>query len=577
MNRIPLSFLAAMIALTSTAHAGGAGAIDWFWSADAENQSLPHYFGIDELRIEDGLLRGIFNEPNSDNMLVFNPEDFPAEDYPLIIVEAAFEDQQEVAVLYRPSAHPDFSPFRVANYKGELPTDADEGVLVLDLSRHPIWEGEIGGVRLSFPASTNGTSFSLARVGLASDWSALEGWEHQVLDYIPPADWFTHKLRRDVAHEPPPILDPPEEQDWTIGVWYFGAWEPEYSLGGWEIMAYEHPERLPLLYDSSAPESQHFGIQYYRNASPKVMEWHVHWMRNHGINLMLFTWFPMVGEDGGMVLSHYANRSIEKAFLGKEEVGGPPVETNPFADKMTFAIQWTNHFEAEGYPRGLFEYAVEQFFSQPNYLRIDGRPVFIVHSNHEFFRALGRSQEAAMAELAAWKDIAAEAGLPEPYLMCSAFRDAESAQYLLSLGYDGVLHYATGLIERDATITEKVDRSGYVWREVALDFESQSIPNHVQVWDEVLGAVGEDYILSAVPMMDMSGTGRPARHVTKNATPKNFRTLLRAAKQAQAKHDSRRMLVLYAWNEWFEGGYLEPSTEFGYDWLKSIKEEFSNE
>lgn len=570
------TFLGFSLALAACAHPSDQ--VRWIWDAgNAEGSGLPHHHGIDDLRYENGKLVGTFNEPNSDNMLVFDPEDFTAEEWPIILLEASFEDQDEVAVLFRPSLHPDFSPFRVANYIDDL-TPGELQLLAMDLARHPIWEGPIGGIRFSFPQAPNGTSFAISRVGLArSAEAARSAGDALDLDYIPPADWFTHKLRRDIAHEPPPPFDPPGKQDWTVGVWYFGAWEPEYSLGGWEILAYEHPERIPLLYDSNATESRHFGIQYYRNSSPDVMTWHVHWMRQFGINLMLFTWFPVVGPDGGVDHSHYANRSLEQAFLGKDTVGGPPVSTNPFADKMKFAVQWTNHFEASGYPRGTFEYALEQFFPQPNYWRIDGRPVFIVHSNHELWTALGGSDDAVRAELARWKSLAAGAGVAEPYLIATDVRYPDSAPHVLALGYDGVMHYAFGLIE-DGTVTEGMkDRSGYVWNEVAMDFETQTVPHHRATWSSIAGSIGEDYLLSGVPMMDMSKTGRPTRFVTKGATPENLPLMLRAAKEVQAEHDLRKVLVLYAWNEWFEGGYLEPSTEYGYDWLKAIEKEFVNE
>jgi len=36
------------------------------------------------------------------------------------------------------------------------------------------------------------------------------------------------------------------------------------------------------------------------------------------------------------------------------------------------------------------------------------------------------------------------------------------------------------------------------------------------------------------------------------------------------------MIFVFAWNEWAEGGYLEPDTKYGMDYLQSIKQALEN-
>ena len=37
----------------------------------------------------------------------------------------------------------------------------------------------------------------------------------------------------------------------------------------------------------------------------------------------------------------------------------------------------------------------------------------------------------------------------------------------------------------------------------------------------------------------------------------------------------RKFITIEAWNEWYEGSYIEPSTEYGFNWLEVIRNEFA--
>jgi hypothetical protein len=61
-------------------------------------------------------------------------------------------------------------------------------------------------------------------------------------------------------------------------------------------------------------------------------------------------------------------------------------------------------------------------------------------------------------------------------------------------------------------------------------------------------------------------------------TPEEYAGVL---KQAKAFLDTGlsgyRMLTVYAWNEWAEGGYLEPDTVHGMGYLDAIKRVFGSD
>ena len=69
--------------------------------------------------------------------------------------------------------------------------------------------------------------------------------------------------------------------------------------------------------------------------------------------------------------------------------------------------------------------------------------------------------------------------------------------------------------------------------------------------------------------------GFPFLPVTVGENTADFARALRAAKEFSHSDSYREdYLTLSTWNEWTEGSYLEPDTEFGYGFLEEIKKVF---
>ncbi|HSV74020.1 MAG TPA: glycoside hydrolase family 99-like domain-containing protein [Chthonomonadales bacterium] len=374
--------------------------------------------------------------------------------------------------------------------------------------------------------------------------------------------------RIDVAREAPPATRP-VGSDYTVAMWYFAAWEPEYTWDGWGQLAERSPWRIPLLYDSADPGMDYSGIRYYRASNPRVVDWHVHWLREHAVNLMIWLWYPHVGADGRLDPGFFANRALETAFLGKAAVGGPPVVTNRFADTMPFAIMWTNHPPAHRLGEGLVEYIVEQYFVQPNYYRIDGKPFLSLWSAGDLISAAGGEAQARglLDRLRATARARGHAGV---YI--AAVHGVASRAQAERLGIDGVMGYnylgsggvrvATRLVG-ERTIRDQVE-----------DFASQTIPGHEAMWRTRSSAFGRDYLLATTPMQNWEPALREGSPVMIDHTPDIYRELLRRAKAAIAERGLRRFVTIQAFNEWLEGSYVEPSTQWGMTYLEAIRDVF---
>jgi lipopolysaccharide biosynthesis protein len=62
-----------------------------------------------------------------------------------------------------------------------------------------------------------------------------------------------------------------------------------------------------------------------------------------------------------------------------------------------------------------------------------------------------------------------------------------------------------------------------------------------------------------------------------DATPENFlKHIEHAINVIKDKPKEHRILFLKSWNEWGEGNYVEPDTEFGHGWLDAIKKSLEN-
>lgn len=375
--------------------------------------------------------------------------------------------------------------------------------------------------------------------------------------------------RIDVASHAPPQTHA-AATEYTVGMWYFAAWEPEYTWDGWKQVAERSPWRIPLLYDSTDAEMRFNGIQFYRSSNPRVVDWHVHWMREHGVNLMLWDWYPQIAADGAFDAGFFGNRALENGFLGKARLGGPPVATNRFAGKIAFATMWTNHAPMNAIGKGLTHYIVDQFFSQPNYFRVDDKPLLPVWSVDDLVRGAG-GEAAARAVLEEMRAYARARGLPGVYV--AAVNGAGSREHARSLGIDAVMGY--NYLGGGGSHLETRRAGERLLRDHVEDWGTQSIGGQQATWARLAREFGRDYLLATMPMQNWEPTLRPDNYVVSGATPDGYREMLLRAREQIRAAGLRRFVSVEAFNEWLEGSYVEPSTQWGPGFLEAIRDVFA--
>jgi len=180
------------------------------------------------------------------------------------------------------------------------------------------------------------------------------------------------------ADVPAPV---PIRTDVKVGSYYFPG---HFHAGRWTPMA-KHGEPVPLL-------------GYYRDGAPGVADWHIKWAVEHGISYFVYDWY--YDHHNAAVGSH--NTALDEGFLKAEH-----------RNMMEFAIFWCNEEGLDEAPytedqmMDLARVLGERYFSQPNYLRIAGRPVVVISVPERLWQSFGEgfppildrmSREAGLAD-----------------------------------------------------------------------------------------------------------------------------------------------------------------------------------
>src|SRR5712692_10341717 len=206
-------------------------------------------------------------------------------------------------------------------------------------------------------------------------------------------------------------------------------------------------------------------------------------------------------------------------------------------------------------------YALLEAFSDDRYIRVDGKPVFIVYNPHQLPEPRRTTD--------CWRDLAHKEGLKGLYLVGSWNEpwtprengfDAATTRKPLHPAALGVLK-GTRKLRRLLRRLLGYPSDVYSYKKILpyLLMPEASKPNiHPSVisnWDNS-------------PRCGVRGL------ILHGSTPELFRQHLRATlKQVSFKPLEHRLVFIKSWNEWAEGNHLEPDLRFGRAWLEVVKEE----
>ncbi len=270
-----------------------------------------------------------------------------------------------------------------------------------------------------------------------------------------------------------------------------------------------------------------------------------------------------------------------------------------------FCLAWANHswssrtwqksgkraeilieqrYECEPDYRSHFQ-AVLPAFRDPRYIRVDGKPLFVIYDV--------RAIPDARAFLQSWREAALANGLPGIHFV--AYSESTSSwsispegekkrvvpdpnmaadvyRSLLALGVDAIASsgknraemLAKGRLARLIGIALHLaglnrTQKPYAYRDIIRNL---FVPE--DAWENVYPMI--------IPQWDRSPRTGSCYDVYFGSTPELFReSVLEALSIIRRKKPEHQLILLRSWNEWAEGNYMEPDVTYGRGYVDALK------
>lgn len=318
--------------------------------------------------------------------------------------------------------------------------------------------------------------------------------------------------------------------------------------------------RMPIIRQQQAELAKEAGIEGF-------CYWH-YWFGN-GKRLLERPFNEVLesGEPNFPFCLAWANHTWSSKTWNKEKRENTPLILQ---EQLYPGIEdYTNHF-----------YAVLPAFKDPRYIKVDGKPFFMIYDPLNF--------EDISTFIHCWRNLAKENGLKGihfvAHISSAVFRlskkesigkinfDADQIfKYVLDKGFDainsngqtraniksrGIINtYFIGFLKKyfDLNIPERVNQE-LINKYLYCDEEKQ-----------------ENVYPTLIPNYDRAPrTNKDVFY--HNSTPEVFEEQInKCLSLVKSKSSQHKIIILKSWNEWGEGNYIEPCIKYGKGYIEALK------
>jgi hypothetical protein len=311
------------------------------------------------------------------------------------------------------------------------------------------------------------------------------------------------------------------QNDYLVGVYYFAGWWQQspnkWSTGGRDWRP-DYPERIPILGEYNDQET---------------MDREIIAASSHGVDFFQILWYPNGGPLNEGLRTFLASRNAGRMKFTVEFVNHPPFDLSAEADWEAACKEWCKAMK------------------HPSYLKIDGRPVFKIHGLDYFYKQNGDDPVKIKARLDTFRWMAKENGISSPLI-------------------------SSGVMPGGVPLPDRVAPFDFV----TTYMDMPDLPRRREVYPyELLIKHAEDGWLryaehsskSYVPYVPSGWDPRPWQDPRPSFAPPTLEEWTAALKRVKAaldkcpklgipvKGDRKKMFLIYAWNEFGEGGIMAPT------------------
>jgi hypothetical protein len=347
------------------------------------------------------------------------------------------------------------------------------------------------------------------------------------------------------------IPDPvPAKTDYLIGAHYFPGWKHS-THEGWKVIS-PYPEKKPLL-------------GFYDEGNPEVCDWEIKWALEHGISYFVYCWygFPWTDRRGDQpfnALNHAIHDGLFNARFSKD---------------FKFVINFCAHFGIQwlgDLADDLFPFWLETYFKHPSYLIVDNKPILMILDFEKVIGEIGMDAfRAALKKMDAGAKAAGFDGLSVSGMYWG--NQINGIEQLLDAGFDSGFAYLNwsrwNIVEskrrpKAASFIADQKESLEFWMNADIDY---------------LSAVS--FMWDIISWYRPTETGGGMLDILRwRISPAEYEDLLRWTKEQMDKQDpsklASKMLLLDNWNEYGEGHYMAPHTEYGFEYLDAVRHVFTD-